>query len=260
MIDGIKLLRGDCLELMQEIPDGSIDLILCDLPYGTTSSRWDKVLPMDKLWEQYTRIIKYNCAIVLFGAEPFSSEIRIFAKSLYKYDWVWIKNNAVGFTNAKLKPMPKHENIMVFSKGKTANGSPDNMPYFPQGLVPYGKEMRSGNKEGKDNTYWRPSLKSSNEGGYIQQYTNYPTTVLHFPKDGNRVHPTQKPVPLLEYLVKTYTNPGEMVLDNCMGSGSTGVACVRTGRKFIGIEKDPGYFEIAKKRITEEPAQLQLML
>jgi site-specific DNA-methyltransferase (adenine-specific) len=125
------------------------------------------------------------------------------------------------------------------------------MPYFPQGLIPFNKEVRSGNKKGKDNTYWRPSLKSSNEGGYVQQFTNYPTTVLHFDKVPKAVHPTQKPVELLEYLVKTYTNPGEVVLDNCMGSGSTGVACVNTGRSFIGMELDEGYFEISKKRIQE---------
>jgi site-specific DNA-methyltransferase (adenine-specific) len=168
---------------------------------------------------------------------------------MFKYDWVWVKNNAVGFTNAKLKPMNKHEIISVFSKGKTANRNPHNMPYYPQGLVPYGKEVRSGNKKGRDNTYWRPSLKSSNEGGYIQQFTNYPTSVLFFDKVQKAVHPTQKPVALLEYLINTYTSEGDMVLDNCMGSGSTGVACVNTSRDFIGIELDTKYFKIASERI-----------
>ena len=245
----IDLKQGDCLELMKDIPDGSIDMILCDLPYGTTACKWDTVIPFEPLWEQYNRVIKNNGAIVLFGAEPFSTELRHSNLQMFKYDWIWIKNNAVGFVNAKLKPMNKHEIISVFSKGKTSNGNINNMVYFPQGLVPYGKEVRSGNKKGKDNTYWRPSMKSSNGGGYIQQYTNYPTTVLNFDKVQKAVHPTQKPVELLEYLIKTYTNEGDTVLDNCMGSGSTGVACVNTNRNFIGIELDENYFKIAKERI-----------
>jgi site-specific DNA-methyltransferase (adenine-specific) len=242
---------GDCLELMKDIPDGSIDMILCDLPYGTTACKWDTVIPFEPLWEQYNRIIKDNGAIVLFGSEPFSTELRHSNLKMFKYDWIWVKNNAVGFVNAKLKPMNKHEIISVFSKGKTSNGNSNNMTYFPQGLIPFGKEVRNGNKKGKDNTYWRPSLKSSNEGGYIQQYTNYPTTVLKFDKVSKAVHPTQKPVALLEYLIKTYTNEGDVVLDNCMGSGSTCVACVNTGRHYIGFEKEPKYFDIACQRLGE---------
>lgn len=234
---------------MKNIPDKSVGMILCDLPFGITSSKWDKVIPFEPLWEQYKRIIKTNGAICLFGAEPFASELRTSNIDQFKYDWVWIKNNAVGFVNAKLKPMNKHEVICVFSEGKTSNGNKNNMPYFPQGLIPYNKEARSGNKKGKDNTYWRPSLKSSNEGGYIQEFTNYPTTVLQFNKVQKAVHPTQKPVPLLEYLIQTYTNDGEIVLDNCMGSGSTGVACVNTNRNFTGIELNKEYFNIAKERI-----------
>ena len=234
---------------MKNIPDKSVGMILCDLPFGITSSKWDKVIPFEPLWEQYKRIIKTNGAICLFGAEPFASELRTSNIDWFKYDWVWIKNNAVGFVNAKLKPMNKHEVICVFSEGKTSNGNKNNMPYFPQGLIPYNKEARSGNKKGKDNTYWRPSLKSSNEGGYIQEFTNYPTTVLQFNKVQKAVHPTQKPVPLLEYLIQTYTNDGEIVLDNCMGSGSTGVACVNTNRNFTGIGLNKEYFNIAKERI-----------
>lgn len=234
---------------MNNIPDKSVGMILCDLPFGITSSKWDKAIPFEPLWEQYKRIIKTNGAICLFGAEPFASELRTSNIDWFKYDWVWIKNNAVGFVNAKLKPMNKHEVICVFSEGKTSNGNKNNMPYFPQGLIPYNKEARSGNKKGKDNTYWRPSLKSSNEGGYIQEFTNYPTTVLQFNKVQKAVHPTQKPVPLLEYLIQTYTNDGEIVLDNCMGSGSTGVACVNTNRNFTGIELNKEYFNIAKERI-----------
>jgi site-specific DNA-methyltransferase (adenine-specific) len=234
---------------MKDIPDGSIDMILCDPPFGTTASRWDKTLSFELLWEQYRRVIRKNGAIALFGAEPFASKLRLSAEDLFKYDWVWVKNNAVGFVNAKLKPMNKHEMVLVFSKGKTANRNKNNMPYFPQGLVPYGKEVRSGNKQGKDNSYWRPSLKSSNGSGYVQEFTNYPTSVLFFDKVQKAVHPTQKPVALLEYLIKTYTNSGEVILDNCMGSGSTGVACVNTGRRFIGMELDPTYFDIASQRI-----------
>jgi site-specific DNA-methyltransferase (adenine-specific) len=247
----VDLKHGDCLELMRDIPDQSVDMILCDLPYGngTTSCKWDSIIPFDSLWEQYNRVIKGTGAIVLFGSEPFSSKLRLSNLDMFKYDWVWVKNNAVGFVNAKLKPMSKHETISVFSKGKTANRNPNNMPYFPQGLIPCGKELRSGNKKGKDNTYWRPSLKSSNGGGYIQEFTNYPATVLFFDKVQKAVHPTQKPVDLLEYLIKTYTSEGDTVLDNCMGSGSTGVACVNTNRSFIGIELDPKYFEIGCTRI-----------
>ena len=237
---------------MKDIPDKSVDMILCDLPFGITSSKWDKVIPFESLWEQYKRIIKINGAICLFGAEPFASKLRTSNTEWFKYDWVWIKNNAVGFVNAKLKPMNKHEVICVFSEGKTSNGNKNNMPYFPQGLILYNKESRSGNKKGKDNTYWRPSLKSSNEGGYIQEFTNYPTTVLQFNKVQKAVHPTQKPVPLLEYLIKTYTNEGETVLDNCMGSGSTGVACVNTNRSFIGIELSQKYYNLAKERIKNK--------
>lgn len=251
----MNLYNGDCLELMRDIPDGSIDMILCDLPYGTTACNWDTIIPFEPLWEQYERIIKEDGAIVLFGAEPFTSRLICSNLPLFKYNWVWVKNNAVGFVNAKLKPMNKHEVISVFSKGKTANNNPHNMRYFPQGLIPYGKESRSGNKKGKDNTYWRPSLKSSNEGGYIQEFTNYPTSVLYFEKVQRAVHPTQKPTALLEYLVKTYTNEGDTVLDNCMGSGSTGVACVNTHRNFIGMELDERYYKIAQERISKAKSE-----
>ena len=244
----VDLIHGDCLQEMQKIPDKSIDLILCDLPYGQTSSKWDKMIDPAALWGGYKRIIKDRAAIVLFGAEPFASKMRLSNPEMYKYDWVWVKNNAVGFVNAKLKPMRIFEYIMVFSTGKTSNGNPNNMKYYPQGLLPYGKVTRSGNKKGKDNTYWRPSF-TSDTCGVFQEYTNYPRDVLYFNKVQKAVHPTQKPVDLLEYLIKTYTQEGETVLDNCMGSGSTGVACVNTDRNFIGIEKDEHYFEVAKERI-----------
>ena len=247
--DNYKLLHGDCLERMKEIPDGSVDMVLCDPPYSITSSKWDKLIPFDLMWKELERIINGNNAIVLFGSEPFSSALRMSNIALYKYDWVWEKNNAVGFVNAKLKPMNKHEFIHVFSKGKTSNGNKNNMPYYPQGLIPFNKEVRNGNKKGTDNSYWRPSMKSSNGGGHIQEWTNYPTTVLKFDKVSKAVHPTQKPVALLEYLIKTYTQENETVLDFTFGSCSTGIACLNTNRKFIGIELDDNYFDIGAERM-----------
>lgn len=249
----LTLWQGDCLELMKNIPDKSVDMILCDLPYGTTACKWDNVLSFDLLWNEYERIIKDRRAIVLFGREPFASRLRLSNLEMYKYDWIWEKNCSGDVLNAKLKPMNIHETISVFSNGKTANKHKNNMLYNPQGLILYNKITKSGNKKGKDGTHWRPSTDNK---PYVQQYTNYPTTVLKFDKPYKAIHPTQKPVPLLEYLIKTYTNEGETVLDNCMGSGSTGVACVNTNRDFIGIELDENYFQIAKNRIEETQTAL----
>lgn len=246
------LMLGNCLERMKEIPDGSVDMILTDLPYGTTACKWDSVIPFEPLWEQYKRVIKKNAAIVLFGAEPFSSYLRLSNITWFKYDWIWHKSKALGFTNAKNKPMNKHEIVSVFSEGTVANRSERRMPYNPQGLIPYGKVV-SGIKSCKADSsegghkFARPGHKES----FVQEFTNYPTQILDFPNDGKTQHPTQKPVALLEYLIKTYTNEGETVLDSTMGSGSTGVATKNTNRKFIGIELDEGYFNIAKDRISE---------
>ena len=242
----MELLKGDCLELMQNIENESIDLILCDLPYGTTSCKWDVIIPFDKLWEQYNRIIKDNGAIVLFGSEPFSTKLRISNFKMYKYDWKWIKESPTGFQLVKTQPMRKYEDIMIFSKGTIANGSKRNMKYYPQNLI----EINKIKKVKKKPEYL--GTRSKQEGKtYVAKYTNYPINLLHFRRDKNKFHPTQKPVGLLEYLIKTYTNENDIVLDNCMGSGSTGVACVNTNRKFIGIEKNEKYFEIAKQRIEE---------
>ena len=241
----IDLKQGDCLELMKDIPDGSVDMILCDLPYGTTACKWDSIIPFEPLWEQYNRIIKDNGAICLFGSEPFSSALRSSNFQLYKYDWKWIKEDSTGFQTVKTQPMRKYEDIMIFSKGTIASGSPRNMKYNPQGLV----EINKTKKVNKKPQYIgdRPNQEGKE---YVAKYTNYPVNLLEFSRDKNTVHPTQKPIALLEYLIKTYTNEGEVVLDNCMGSGSTGVACVNTCRNFIGIELDGGYFEIAKSRIS----------
>lgn len=248
--DKYRLMRGDCLELMQSIPDGSVDMILCDLPYGTTACKWDAVIPFEPLWEQYRRVIRSRCAVVLFGDEPFSSHLRLNNLAWWKYDWVWLKSRALGFTNAKNKPMKRHEIISVFSDGTTANKSDRHMAYHPQGLIQHGKKV-SGIKacaaDAKDggHKFGRPGHKEE----YIQEFTNYPVQTIEFANEAKPVHPTQKPVALMEYLIRTYTNEGETVLDNCMGSGTTGVACANTGRRFIGIERDKEFYRIACDRI-----------
>ena len=226
----MQLIHGDCLEKMKDIPDKSIDMILCDLPYGTTACKWDVVIPFEPLWEQYKRIIKDRGAVVLFGSEPFSSYLRMSNIKQYKYDWVWRKR-AVNFLNAKKQPLREVENIMVFNA----------LNYYPQGLIYKPRINKRSN-----------STETNGEHGLdnFSEYTNYPKNTLDF-KNERGLHPTQKPVALLEYLIKTYTNEGETVLDNCMGSCSTGIACINTNRQFIGIEKDDKYFEIAKKRIEE---------
>ena len=232
-----ELWQGDCLELMKQIPDGSIDCIIADLPYGTTACKWDSIIPFEPLWEQYNRIIKDSGAIVLFGSEPFSSQLRMSNLKMYRYDWIWEKTKATLFTQCKKRPLNANENILVFYKKQ-----PTYNPQMSVG-VPY-----KARKKIKQSDEWAfGTVRNDNNG------MRYPRTVIRF-KSGDRdgkCHPTQKPVALLEYLVKTYTNEGDVVLDNCMGSGSTGVACVNTNRHFIGIELDEGYFNIAKKRIEE---------
>jgi site-specific DNA-methyltransferase (adenine-specific) len=244
----IKLLHGDCLELMKDIPDKSIDMILCDLPYGTTACKWDVVIPFEPLWKEYKRIIKDRGAIVLTAGQPFTSYLITSNIDMFKYCWTWNKNSSSGFVNAKNKPMNTIEDIVIFSKGTCANKSDRRMNYFPQGLIIYGKKTKRGNKQSKENSYWRPSTSSNSN---FQEFTSYPKNYLEFHYQSRSIHPTQKPVALLEYLIKTYTLENETVLDNCMGSGSTGVACVNTNRNFIGIEKDDKYFEISQNRINE---------
>ena len=239
----IQLLHGDCLEMMRQIPDGSVDMVLCDLPYGTTACKWDVVIPFEKLWGGYNRIVKPNGAIVLFGSEPFSSELRMSNIMCFKYDWIWEKTKASGFLNANHAPLRAHEVISVFVR----SGKPYYHPQFIYGMKPYKKLNVS---DGATTVYGKIDktgiLKESKDG------RRYPRDVIKYSNPNNHsVHPTQKPVPLLEYLIKTYTNEGETVLDNCMGSGSTGVACVNTGRSFIGIELDDHYFDVATKRIAE---------
>lgn len=240
----MQLIHGDCLEKMKDIPDKSIDMILCDLPYGTTQNKWDSIIPLEPLWEQYERIIKDRGVIVLFAQTPFDKVLGASNLSLLKYEWIWEKNKATGHLNAKRMPMKAHENLLVFYK---------ELPtYNPQGLVEKSvPTISKGNRGTKPGGVGGSNYGTANKDA-IQTHSGYPRDVISFSVDMKaEFHPTQKPVALLEYLIKTYTLEGEIVLDNAMGSGSTGVACINTKRNFIGIEKDDKYFEIAKKRIEE---------
>lgn len=235
-----ELHHGDCLELMKDIPDGSVDMILADLPYGTTACKWDNVIPFSLLWEQYEKIIKHNGAIVLFGTEPFSSNLRLSNLKMYKYDWIWEKPQGVNFAQCNHMPMSVYETISVFGNFGMSKNAKIQPVYNPQGLIEINKP-----KNAKTFSDHRPT---SNNKNHIQKFSNYPRQVIRFPQERG-FHPTQKPVALMEYLIKTYTNEGDTILDNTMGSGTTGVACMNTGRKFIGIELDEHYFNIAKERI-----------
>ena len=221
---------------MKQIPTGSIDAIITDPPYGTTACKWDSVIPFDSMWERLERLIKLNGAIVLFGSEPFSSALRMSNIKNYKYDWVWVKENGTGFLNAKKQPLRNNEQISIFYKSQ-----PTYNPQMRTGFKPYSC------KQG--------ATKTDNYGAQagaltVSDGSRYPLNTLSFVRDKSRVHPTQKPVALLEYFVKTYTNEGETVLDFTMGSGTTGVACKNTNRKFIGIENLEKYFDIAVNRIS----------
>lgn len=239
----MQLYNEDCLVGMSRIRDKSVDMILCDLPYGITNCKWDsQIIPFAPLWEQYTRIIKDNGAIVLFSAQPFTTQLINSNRKLFRYCWYWIKNNVTGFAFAKVQPMRKVEDICVFYKRPPT--------YNPQGLRKLEKPKEI-TKSGNDDCVYKMATLSK---PYIQEYTGYPNNVLYFDSDtitGKSYHPTQKPVKLCEYLIRTYTNEGEVVLDNCMGSGTTGVAAVNTGREFIGFELDSVYFDRAMKRIEE---------
>jgi site-specific DNA-methyltransferase (adenine-specific) len=232
------ILQGDCLELMKGLPDNSVDMILCDLPYGVTACKWDSVIPFEPLWAQYKRITKKNAAIVLTASQPFTTSLIASNLKDFRYCWTWVKPYVTGFMNANKMPLRNVEDICVFYR---------RLPtYNPQQVIEINsKQTRKKDKE--TTIYADMGLK---EGGYIQRFTNYPKQTLLFNRDGGESHPTQKPVALLEYLIKTYTNPEDTVLDNCMGSGSTGVACLNTGRRFIGMELDQNYYSIAADRIN----------
>ena len=266
----VILHKGDCLVEMDKIANDLVDLILCDLPYGTTdvygkkqegSNRlldWDNIIPLDLLWAQYKRILnKDHGVVVLTADQPFTSQLVVSNLEWFKYEWIWKKKKTTGFLHANYRPMKQTEDILVFSPlGASAASHKANkcMRYNPQGLIPtdikkknnpdrLGKFLHNPEHMGKGN-------KLLNDSEYEQKFTNYPSEIIEFGLD-KAIHPTQKPVALMEYLIKTYSNVEDLVLDNCMGSGTTGVACVRTNRKFIGIEKDEKYFNLANNRIEE---------
>lgn len=246
----IDIKQGDCLELMKEIPTGSIDMILCDLPYGTTRNKWDSLIPLDRLWEEYERIIKSNGSIVLFAQTPFDKVLGCSNLKLLKYEWIWEKEMGTGFLNANYAPLKSHENILVFSKGNASHNG-KAMVYNPQKTKGKPYTISQGKMVNNYDTEHMIKGITTNSDG-----KRYLKSVLKVNRDKTKLHPTQKPVALLEYLIKTYTNEGDTVLDNCMGSGSTGVACINTNRNFIGYELDEKYFEIAKKRLEETVCQL----
>ena len=234
----ISIKQGDCLKLMREISDKSIDMILCDLPYGTTACKWDTVIPLEPLWEQYNRIIKDNGAIVLFGSEPFSSSLRMSNLKMFKYDWIWNKKKGGNPLLSKIQPIKIYEVVSVFGKGK--------VNYYPI-MVDRDKPKARGKNKGKT------SETTNNAFTKNKVYTQYyPKAIIEFSNANqrNKLHPTQKPVELFEYLIKTYTNEGETVLDNCMGSGTTAIACINTNRNYIGFELSEEYCKIAEKRIS----------
>lgn len=249
MLNLNQIYCGDCLELMKEIPDGSIDFVCTDLPFQMTEFDWDKKINFEKFFSECCRIIKKQRAIALFGTEPFSSEVRLCGAKFYKYDWIWEKNRASNFPNAKCSPLKITENIMIFSDGTISAGKSNNMLYNPQGVKSINKVC---NRVGTLH-FGRRRKRPCQMKSYIQSQTNYPKNILKFsvPNNKDRFHPTQKPTDLLEYLIKTYTNEGETVLDCCMGSGSTAVAAINTGRKFIGFELDEKIFNIANERIKK---------
>lgn len=238
----IDLKCGDCLELMKGLPDESIDMILCDLPYKETGNKWDKGIDLDSLFEQYRRIIKEDGCIALNGTFKFGVQLYNIAPDLYKYEWIWEKDNGTNAPNVNLQPFRIHEFIFIFGKGRVTNGKRIPMKYFPQKTE--GRPYKQ--KSGRMSENWKGGLKNivtNNESGL-----RHPKTIQKFNRDRG-FHPTQKPVEMLKYLIKTYTNEGDLVLDNCMGSGSTGVACKQLNRSFIGYELNKKYYEIAKNRI-----------
>lgn len=247
------LILADCLDAMRALPDASVDMVLCDLPYGTTACKWDAVIPFDALWAEYRRVTKPYATIVLTAGQPFTTALIASNLSMFRYCWVWEKSRASGFAQAKNKPLQAHEDICVFSDGVTvhAGQSAKRMTYNPQGLVECNKEMKnSATHMGAGSNSAFAGRKNRSET-YIQTATGYPRSVLQFASESGTVHPTQKPVALMEYLIRTYTTKGDTVLDNTMGSGTTGVACENTGRRFIGIERDPTYFDVAVCRVSD---------
>jgi len=237
----MELYHGDCLEIMPSLPNGSVDMILADLPYGVTANSWDVLIPMDALWEEYRRTIKPNGAIVLTATQPFASDLVMAARDLFRYDLVWEKSKATNFLQANDRPLRSHETVLLFCKSKPR--------YYPQKSFGHSSSERQclpGRLSDNYRKFGNAGMSGSADG------SRYPRSVFGFAHDTNTIHPTQKLVALMEYLIRTYTTEGDVVLDNCMGSGTTGVAAVRCGRDFIGIEIDANYFDTASKRIAKE--------
>lgn len=266
----LTLYCGDCLVEMDKIAEHSVDLILCDLPYGTTDRKgisdkgdnrvlsWDTVIPLDQLWKQYRRVLKSTGAVVLTADQPFTSQLVLSNLEWFKYEWIWKKKKTTGFLHANARPMKETEDILVFSPMGASGGSVKantNMTYNPQGLIEKNvKKKNNAKRLGKflhQPEHMGAGNKLLHATEYEQKYTNYPSEIIEFSLDKGAIHPTQKPVALMEYLIRTYSNEGEVVLDNCMGSGTTGVAAVNTNRAFIGIEKDEKYYSASCNRIHE---------
>ena len=238
----IKLYLGDCLTIMNDIPDNSVDMVLCDLPYGTTSCSWDTIIPFEPLWEQYHRVCKENAVIALFASQPFTSMLVMSNINEFRHEWIWIKNRGSNFANTVREPMKEHEEILIFSKGKWT----------------YNKQMQERTGGGLDRAKYNVSWRTSSDNyRKFDDRENNQIGELRVPSSWQKfntetgLHPTQKPVELCEYLIRTYSNVGDTILDNCMGSGTTGVACIHTDRNFIGIEKEQKYFDISQRRIKE---------
>ena len=241
----IELIQGDCLEKMKDIPDGSIDMILCDLPYGTTACKWDSILPFDKLWKEYERIITDNGAIVLTASQPFTSALVMSNPKMFKHEWIWEKQKAANFMNMKTAPAKYHENILVFAK---------NTPTYNPIMWQIEESKRDKRKtvnhciEPKESHYGNMKIKIRKE----DDGSRYPKSILKIDKSINKnLHPTAKPLELMQYLIKTYSNEDDVVMDNCMGSNTTGLACKELNRQYIGIEKEKSYYDISVKRVTE---------
>jgi len=248
-----ELLNGDCLELMKDLPDKSIDMILCDLPYGTTACKWDTIISFECLWYEYKRIIKDTGAIVLTASQPFTSKLVLSNLSMFKYSLVWRKTRIQGFAQSPYRFMTEHEDILVFSYGGCAKNAKQRMVYNPQNLI-YKPRITKGKKAGAS----QHRIRKTDQADFVSQWTNYPKSVIEIGSDFKTEHPTQKPVALFEYLIKTYSNENDLLLDNTAGSGTTAIACLNTNRNYICMEKDKTYFDLMTKRVEEHKKTLKL--
>lgn len=255
MLELDKIYNEDCLIGMKRIPDASIDCIICDLPYGTTRNAWDSILPLDLLWEEYKRITKSNAAIVLFTQQPFTSVLVLSNLKMFKYEWIWEKEMGTGHLNSKFAPLKKHENILIFSQSSACFVKNKNhaMIYNPQMIDGKPYKCKSGRASSNYDAKNMTSVITENNG------LRYPCDIIKFQRDKEKIHPTQKPVDLVAYFIRTYSNKGDIILDNCIGSGTTAIACIRENRHFIGFEKDETYWKKSLERIQQEQSQIKLL-